>query len=102
MKVLMQCAPACQTCHQISFEHRCPFDRDAPKIWGPGDLNAMFERLTTEQYYIDRYEPNVLSKPPEGPWVITLENVASEEECKRMIDLGAERGYQRSQDVGRK
>ena len=100
--MLLNCAPACQTCHQLSFDHRCPYDKNAPKVWGPGDLNKMFERLTTEQYYIDRYEPTILSQPPEGPWVITLENVATEDQCKRIIQLGADRGYERSADVGKK
>jgi prolyl 4-hydroxylase len=98
--MLLQCAPVCQTCHQLSFEHRCPFDKNAPTAWGPGDLNKLFERITTEPYYVETYQPNILSRPPEGPWVITMENVASEEECQTMIDLGAARGYERSQDVG--
>ncbi len=92
----LQCAPACQTCESISFEHRCPFDRNASRAWGPGDLNKMFERLTTETYYVEKYEPTVLSRPPEGPWVITLENLTSKEQCDRMIQLGADRGYERS------
>jgi len=100
--MLLQCAPACQTCHQLSFEHRCPYDKDGPKAWGPGDLDKMFTRLTTEDYYVERFEPTVLSSPPNGPWVITLENVASEEQCKHLIRLGADRGYERSADVGEK
>lgn len=100
--MLLQCAPACQTCHQLSFEHRCPFDKNAPKIWGSGDLNRMFERLTADEYYIKRFEPIIHSQPPDGPWVITLENVATEEECKKMIQLGHDRGFERSQEVGAK
>ena len=98
--MILNCAPACQTCEHLSFEYRCPFDKNAPKAWGPGDLNKMFERLTTEPYYVDKYEPTILSQPPSGPWVITLENVLSEEEAQRMIKLGADRGYVRSTDVG--
>ena len=60
----------------------------------------MFKRLTTEEYYVKRFSPTILSQPPTGPWVITLENVATEEECNRLIELGKERGYERSQDVG--
>ena len=96
----LQCAPACQTCDQISFEHRCPFDRDAPKAWGPGDLNKMFERLTQDPYYVEKFSPEIHSKPPEGPWVITLDNVTTEEQCSKLIQLGADRGYTRSKDVG--
>ena len=100
MKV--ECAPACRTCDYVSFEHRCPFDRDAPKAWGPGDLNKMFLRLTTESYYVEKYEPTILSQPPEGPWVITLENVTTKEQCERLIWSGADRGYTRSKTRGKK
>jgi len=35
-----------------------------------------------------------------GPWVITIDNFVSESECDRLIQLGADLGYQRSTDVG--
>jgi prolyl 4-hydroxylase len=97
--MLLHCAPVCQTCHEISFEHRCPFDKNAPTVWQKGDLQKMFERITTDQYYIDTFQPTILSR---DPWVVMLENVATEEECERMIQLGADRGYERSKDVGKK
>ena len=100
--MLLQCAPSCQTCHQLDFQYRCPYDKDAPTIWGPGDMNRMFERITTEEYYKERYQPTIYSKPPEGPWVVTLDNVATSEECQHMIELGAKKGYKRSKDVGKK
>lgn len=34
--------------------------------------------------------------------VITIENVATKEECDHMIELGAKKGYERSKDVGKK
>lgn len=98
--MIVNCAPVCQTCDKLMFEHRCPYDDNAPSVWGPGDLNKMFERLTTEEYYIQKFQPTILSQPPEGPWIITLDNVATEEQCKRIIELGSYRGYERSTDVG--
>jgi len=98
--MILQCAPVCRTCDKLSFEGRCPYDENAPKVWGPGDLNKMFERLTKEEYYVQRFEPTILSQPPKGPWVITLENVATEDQCKRIIELGLDRGFERSKDVG--
>jgi prolyl 4-hydroxylase len=81
-------------------------------IWQPGDLNKMFERITTESEY-EKFEPTVLSRPELlpydttenatyqiGPWVVVLENVVSKEEADRLIDLGAVEGYERSSDVG--
>jgi len=99
--MLLECAPSCQTCHQIDFTHRCPFDDRAPLIWGPGDLDRMFERIISDPYIIEHHAPNVLARPP-LPWVVTLENITTEEESQRMIELGAVRGYERSQDVGKR
>jgi hypothetical protein len=38
----------------------------------------------------------------DGPWVVTLDNFLSDEECDRLIKLGYDRGYERSKDVGAK
>eukprot|EP00980_Cylindrotheca_fusiformis_P010144 scaffold2253_cov119-Cylindrotheca_fusiformis.AAC.19 len=95
------CAPACQSCEKHTIEGRCPIDPDAPEAWKPGDLNAMFEKLTQEPY-LSKYDVEILSSPDTGgPWVITMENVVSEEEAERIIELGAEEGYARSTDVGK-
>lgn len=72
----------------------------------------MFERITTEAEFA-QFEPNILSRPDVlpgdteetapykvGPWVITLENVVTDEEAVRLIELGAIEGYERSADVG--
>jgi prolyl 4-hydroxylase len=106
----LECAPACKACIKLDFDTRCPWDRNAPTVWGPGDLNKMFTRITTEPFY-KQYGPKVLSKPKVeegetgvqgGPWVITLDNVLTDEECDRLIKLGGLRGYEQSYDVGDK
>lgn len=65
----------------------------------PGDVNKMFERIATHEEY-KQFEPIVMSRPPHGPWLIVLENAISEEEAERLIELGGNRGYERSTDVG--
>jgi hypothetical protein len=77
-------------------------------VWGPGDLNKMFTSITTEPYY-QQYNPTILSQPgkpignyDDGPWVITLDNVVSEAECEKLIELGGVSGYEQSYDVGAK
>jgi prolyl 4-hydroxylase len=97
----LQCAPSCQTCDKIDFEARCPWDKSKPSILKEGDLNKLFTRLTTEPCY-QKYEPTIHSSPPSGPWVVTLENLLTPEECDRLIELGAEEGYEISRDVGAK
>ena len=69
----------------------------------------MFERITQDEYY-KQYTPTILSQPgvgigkykDDGPWVITLHNVVSNEECDELINLGGVRGYEQSYDVGKK
>jgi prolyl 4-hydroxylase len=67
----------------------------------PGDVNKLFEKITTEQKY-QKYEPVILSRPPEGPWLVMFENAITDEEAERLIELGGELGYERSADVGDK
>jgi len=99
--MVLQCAPSCQTCDKIDFNARCPWDKDTPSILDKGDLNKLFERLTTDPIY-QKYEPVIHSSPPAGPWVVTLEKFLTDEECDRLIYLGGEEGYEISKDVGGK
>jgi prolyl 4-hydroxylase len=102
----------CQTCEYLSMEFRCPIDPDAPVAWKPGDLNTFFLNITTLPE-LAKYEPHVLSRPDYidgetyetadykiGPWVVILDNFITDEEAERLIQLGAEKGYERSMDVG--
>jgi ShK domain-like len=109
------CAPACRTCLLLRFDHRCPYnasDPDAPKsVWTkPSDIDTTFERI------LALYGENVtvLSRPLgnstiegsaastiiDGPWVVTVDNFLSQHECDRLIQLGHDAGYKRSEDVG--
>jgi prolyl 4-hydroxylase len=96
--VKTHCAPACMSCELFTVEGRCPIDPNAVSAWKEGDLDAMFTRLTTEPYR-SMYDVEVLSS---DPWVITIDNLISNEEADRIIELGSRRGYERSKDVGAK
>lgn len=101
--MLIQCAPACQTCKNIDYDYRCPKDPSRKDIFGPGDLHKMFERIVEEYDNV-----TVLSQPPKEPdakfqpWVIYIDDFVSNEECDRLVELGAIEGYERSTDVGEK
>ena len=84
-----RCAPVCGSCYNLTVESRCPLDPNASNAWKPGDLNVMFERLTSEPY-LSEYDVKILSSPnsTDGPWVITLDNAVTEEESLRLIELG--------------
>jgi prolyl 4-hydroxylase len=94
------CAPVCNACGMKSYEEHCPIDPNAKSAWEPGDLDQMFDKLTSEPYKT-QYDVTILSSPPDGPWVITMDNVLSPEEARRLIELGHDAGYERSTEVGK-
>lgn len=86
----IECAPVCGSCFNLTVEARCPLDPNAPNIWKPGDLTALFERLISEPY-LTKYDVQILASPKideEDPWVITMENIISEVEAKHLIEWG--------------
>mmetsp|Transcript_14712 Transcript_14712/g.35517 ORF Transcript_14712/g.35517 Transcript_14712/m.35517 type:complete len:575 (+) Transcript_14712:65-1789(+) len=93
------CAPICNSCTWNDYHLRCPIDPDAKPAWEPGDLNRMFEAIVSGTE--NEYTVEVLSSPDtDGPWVVTIDNLLSEDEAKRLIELGHLAGYERSQQVG--
>jgi prolyl 4-hydroxylase len=130
--MLTNCAPACQSCHMIDMAARCPEIPDQIPALKPGDLNKMFEKIVRDapgnrtlteverqelqEKMIPEYTVNVLSRPSSSPsievdaildkslppWVITIDDFLTPEECKTIIDLGQEAGFERSRDVGKK
>ena len=87
----------------ISYDYRCPFDRDGPRALNPGDLNNLFHRITTDEYYVQRNAPTVLSSPETtdgGPWVDQFDDLVRSEECDSLIQHGAAIGYSSSVTVG--
>lgn len=84
----------------------------------PGDLNQLFERIVTHEYY-QQYQPTILSMPLsnstrkmsisgsgdqfevgdgviDGPWIVVLDNFLTDEECNALIGHGERVGYQPS------
>jgi prolyl 4-hydroxylase len=122
---------ACKTCHLIDMANRCPELPDAVPGLKPGDMNAMFERIVDyapgnrtlsaehRQQLVDsnmtEFSVVVHSRPNDEPdtkfslsadkklppWVITLENFLTDEECDLLIEHGYKEGYKRSEDVGK-
>jgi prolyl 4-hydroxylase len=105
------CAPACQTCHLLDRTIPCPIGEGNDMVFGPGGMNAMFERIMDG----DRFNPAALSRPlprrddgtpdpgvegVDGPWIVLLEDFITNEEADAMIAAGHSKGYERSADVG--
>jgi len=116
------CSAACQTCELLISDEDASIIKDCvpdqkTNIFGPGDLNRMFERIVGESdegedAVVPKSDVNILSRPTHprgysekdddptdyllGPWVVTLDNFLTHEECDRLIKLGSMRGYERS------
>jgi prolyl 4-hydroxylase len=89
-------------------EDDCARMMRGPMIWGPGDLNRMFQRIVTDSYYQDVYGPlKVLSFANQtrsgkggadneiaAPWIVQIDNFLSVDECDTLIDFGYRIGYE--------
>lgn len=102
------CAPSCYSCWDLSFEARCPYDPDEPIVWETGALDAFYERVLADENYQKLYSPTIHSSPdgrnnsPVGPWIVTLENFLTDEECDSLIRWGYDLGFEPSADTGEK
>mmetsp|Transcript_30740 Transcript_30740/g.65924 ORF Transcript_30740/g.65924 Transcript_30740/m.65924 type:complete len:558 (-) Transcript_30740:700-2373(-) len=126
----IKCAPACESCHLIDMANRCPKIPDAIPGLKSGDLNEVFERIAEmapgnrtltdqerrqlEDSEMTEYSVTVHSRPSDEPvaeaelaldkslppWVITFDNLLTDEECDSLIQHGFDAGYKRSEDVG--
>ncbi len=119
--MMSECSASCQVCENLLLDRESdivgPCIAD-PKtnIFSEGDLNRMFERIVGEgdegEIILPRENVNILSRPSHppsfqgedddatdyvlGPWVVTLDNFLTDEECDRLIHLGSRMGYERS------
>ena len=94
----LHCAAVCNSCDLLDIQIRCPLDRLPNNAWGPGDLEKFFVNVTTNAN--KEYDVNILSQPPEGPWIVMIDNFFSPDEANRMIELGQKRGYNSSPGFG--
>ena len=98
-----KCPAACQTCRDnIHIQPACLRDNYQSVMWDqPGQLNQMFQRVATDPQF-QQYSPTVLSSPEttEGPWIITLDDFLTPDECHVLIQHGADQGYDESTTIG--
>lgn len=114
----------------LNMEARCPPLVNPKAALVPGGLNKMFERIASSApgnktlseserrelvaNNMTEYTVTVLSRPSSSPaievslvldqslppWVVTFDNLVTDEECEALIQLGYKHGYERSEDVG--
>jgi prolyl 4-hydroxylase len=107
------CAPVCESCELMDVDVRCKVDPDAVDAFYPGDLDRRYENITTNPDF-EQYGRKVLSRPSYapgdtvetadyqlGPWMVVFDNVLSDEEADRLIDVVSKVGFAYSTGVGK-
>jgi prolyl 4-hydroxylase len=98
--MIVNCPRSCDACELLDPRKRCSkefLNMTGPGWWAPGDLDKMFERAVSS---FPELRPEVLSRPPEGPWVVQFFDFVKEPEIEALLRWGRKLGYQRSSDVG--
>lgn len=96
----MFCPESCDACDMLDPKKRCDRERLGIKTephWMPGDLDKTFHRILKQ--YKEEYNVKVLAQPPDGPWVLSFENVVKDDEITALLKA-VEGGYTRSTDQG--
>jgi prolyl 4-hydroxylase len=107
-RLKIECAPVCESCEYMDFDLRCKVDPDAVDALYPGDLDRIYESITTNPAF-EKYGLKVLSRPSYapgdtaettdyqlGPWIVVFDNAVTDEEADRFIELGSKLGYTKS------
>ena len=95
----VNCAAACDMCEMSKASVRCAltrYNRTAALPEGPDALDVLFERILAEHAEL---APRVLSRPPAGPWIVTLDDFVTAAEIDGLMRESS-KSLARSTDVG--
>jgi len=53
----------------LDYNTRCPVDQSGPMALRPGDLNKLFERMTTDPENV-KYNPKIISNRRYSRWTL--------------------------------
>ncbi len=90
--MLPKCAPSCHSCDYLDWNLRCPFDKNQVLWKDTGKVYNLKERL------VQNYNATVQS---DDPWVLTVDDFLSEQDCQTLIDWGHKLEFERSVDAGK-
>ncbi|MCL4419143.1 hypothetical protein M1146_03510 [Patescibacteria group bacterium] len=98
--MVANCPKTCQMCDIIERKNRCTRKRlnisEEPWI-KPGELHNLFEGMVERG---KEFAPNVVSREPEGPWMIVFDNFVNDEEIEAFLKWGKHYNFARSTDTG--
>jgi prolyl 4-hydroxylase len=91
----LNCPKSCNSCLDgLKRSQLCHRTRQRRPLLRRGGISGTFERVV-EQMTHEKYAVNVLSRPPQGPWVITIDDFLAEHEIRALLEKGGHH-YERS------
>lgn len=102
LAMFQSCAPVCHACHAVEYFNKCARKPSDVDVFGPGDMNTMFQTIVT------KYSPTVVSEPTneslsndefDMPWIVVLDDFATDEECDWLVATGHEIGFEQTSEI---
>lgn len=85
------CPKSCDACQDVAKKNElCHRPRSRPPLLRRGGVDATFRRVVGMGWDTAGTQPEVVvhSRPPKGPWVITIENFLAEHEIRALMEKG--------------
>jgi len=101
--MIVNCPVSCNRCEMLDPKKRC--DRTLPHLnmsanptWEAGSLDALFEDIVSHERW-KPFNPTALSSPPDGPWIVSFDNVIEDAEADALVKTVQDK-FERSTDTG--
>ena len=85
------CPKSCDACMDaVRKQNLCHRPREKVPLLRRGGISATFERVVAMAWDMGLASPEVIvhSRPPRGPWLITIDNFLAEHEIRALMDKG--------------
>ena len=105
--MIVNCPASCDRCDLLDPAKRCDraalhfqkLNMSTVPVWqGAGAVDALFVDILENPMFAP-FNPTALSRPPEGPWVVTFDDFAKDDEIAALLK-SVERDFERSTDTG--
>lgn len=83
------CPVSCNSCARLrDIKLVCRRDWDTPAAIQPGGVNRMFEGLVEALKPTHESKVHVMSRPPDGPWVVVVDDFLEDFEVEALLEKG--------------